>query len=98
MDITTIQSLIKNDIIMTKHARKRLKQRDIKVSALYEAINKGKIIEHDPERTPRPISLIHYENIHVVLSTDDSYVYLVSCYHWDDEHFESDGKTRKKDE
>jgi hypothetical protein len=69
-----------------------------------EVLSHGELIEEYVDDHPLPSGLflgfINEEPVHVVVAvdTEDKYCYIVTAYYPDLEHFESDYKTRKKNE
>jgi hypothetical protein len=84
------------------HALRRMLQRDISREAVKQVINSGAVIEDYPEDKPFPCALFlgmwEKRPLHVVVAYDGSSrnVFVVTAYWPDEEHFESDFKTRRK--
>lgn len=88
-------------IIVTEHARVRLVERHITIDDVINCINTGKIIEQYTNDKPFPSCLIlgiavHNKYIHVVISSDGEFIYLITAYYPSTEKFESDFATRDK--
>jgi len=77
-------------------------ERGIKREAVKHIIAEGDIIEEYPDDAPFPSALIfgywHNGPLHVVIACDYSteWIYVITAYKPDLEHFESDFKTRRK--
>lgn len=88
-------------IVITEHARTRLFERGISVKDVINCINNGKIIEQYENDKPFPSCLvlgraINEKYIHVVVSKDGDFIYLITAYYPNLEKFKSDLKTRKE--
>ena len=88
-------------IAITEHARLRLVERGIFVSDIVQCIETGEIIKQYEDDKPFPSCLILGANIsgkyiHVVVSHDNEWIYLVTAYHPDTDIWEPDFKTRKE--
>jgi hypothetical protein len=101
LNIETLRILCRDDKIKwTLHALKRLRKRKILSEAVVSAVLSGEIIEQYPDDKPFPSCLIFnndYENpLHVVISSDNKGVYLITEYCPNIDEWESDFKTRKE--
>ncbi|MCL2637636.1 MAG: DUF4258 domain-containing protein [Oscillospiraceae bacterium] len=101
LNIEALRNICRGDNIKwTLHALKRLRKRKISSEAVVNAVLAGEIIEQYPNDKPFPSCLIFnkdYKNpLHVVISTDDKSVYLITEYHPTLSEWESDYKTRKE--
>ena len=102
IDIETLKSLNHiNQIAITEHARIRLTERGILVDHVINCINSGEIIKQYEDDKPFPSCLIlgistHNTAIHIVVSTDNEYIHLITAYYPDDITWEADFKTRKE--
>jgi len=82
----------------------RMLEREILLQEVREIIEHGEIIEEYSSSKPYPSCLVHGASssrpLHVVAAWDEmeKYVYVISVYEPDEEHFMPDLKTRKKDE
>lgn len=100
--IETLKSLNQLEhIVITEHARIRLLERGITVDDIVNAISMGEIIKQYEDDKPLASCLILGETndkkyIHVVVSMDTDFIYLITAYYPDIEIWESDFKTRKK--
>ena len=88
-------------IAITEHARRRLIERGISVSDIIRCIDTGEIIKQYEDDKPFPSCLIlgaaiDEEYIHVVVSHDSEWIYLITAYHPDPDVWDPDFKTRKE--
>jgi hypothetical protein len=88
-------------IAITRHSKKRMEERGIKVDDVLHCIDSGEIIEQYEDDKPLPSCLIlgkdmKNEGIHIVVSKDEEYIYLITAYCPDDTRWEIDLKTRKR--
>lgn len=103
MDIEQLRRMNKAEqIAITEHARRRLVERGISVNDIIRCIDTGEIIHQYEDDKPFPSCLILGADIdgghlHVVVSHDDEWIYLITAYHPDPNVWESDFKTRKKE-
>ncbi len=101
IDLQAIQSLNRPEsIAITEHARIRLTERNITVTDVIKCIASGEIIKQYEDDKPIPSCLIlgkpdGEKCIHVVISHDEEYIYLITAYHPNSEQWEPDYKTRK---
>ncbi len=102
IDIKKLKALNKPDkIVITEHARKRLAERDIKVKDIINCISGGEIIKQYEDDKPLPSCLLlgqmlNYDPVHVVVSCDEEFIYLITAYRPSPEKWKSDMKTRKE--
>ncbi len=102
MDIVTLKALCKPErIAITEHARLRLFERGIMVSDIISCIASGEIIEQYEDDKPFPSCLIlgvsaQNKPIHVVVSEDGEFIYLITAYFPDESVWKSDYRTRKE--
>lgn len=87
-------------IAITNHARKRLSEREITISDIVNGIKTGEIIKQYNDDKPLPSCLIlgisvKDKSLHIVVSRDDNYIYLIAAYFPDPEQWETDFKTRR---
>lgn len=101
MTIVEFQLLneLKN-IAITKHAKERLVERGIQVDDIVSAINNGEIIKEYTDDKPLPSCLvlgktISGKTLHLVISKDEAFIYLITAYFPDINRWEADFKTRK---
>lgn len=88
-------------IAITEHARRRLVERGISVNDIIRCIDTGEIIKQYEDDKPFPSCLIlgtaiEGKYIHVVVSHDSEWIYLITAYHPDTDVWELDFKTRKE--
>ena len=87
-------------IVLTRHARERLTERNIMIADIIKGIETGEIIKQYEDDKPLPSCLIlgHSTDdlyIHIVVSHDEEYIYLITAYRPNMEHWEKDFKTRR---
>jgi len=88
-------------IAITEHARQRMVERGIHLSNVIECIKSGEIIKQYENDKPFPSCLIlgmpvDNKYLHVVVSQDDDFIYLITAYYPSPEQWEADFKTRKE--
>ncbi len=88
-------------IALTKHARIRLEERGIHMDDIIMAIGNGEIIKEYADDKPLPSCLILGESmegkpLHLVISRDEAFMYLITAYFPDSKQWEDDFKTRKE--
>jgi hypothetical protein len=88
-------------VAMTVHAKKRMEERDIKVNDILHCIASGEIIADYEDDKPLPSCLVLGKDaegvgMHIVLSKDDEFIYLITAYYPDEARWEADLKTRKE--
>lgn len=99
--IETLKQMNKpENIALTKHARERLRERNITVDDVIKGIETGEIIKQYEDDKPLPSCLIlgysvNNNYIHIVVSHNKEYIYLITAYYPDLEQWEEDFKTRK---
>jgi hypothetical protein len=87
-----------------RHALERMMERGIFRDDVRQVLLSGELIEEYMDDYPLPSGLflkfINEKPIHVVAAVDKETenCYIITAYYPDLEHFESDYKTRKKDE
>ncbi len=102
IDIETLRQMnIPKKIALTKHAKQRLEEREIKIADVVNGIKTGEIIRQYEDDKPLPSCLIlgisvKDRYIHIVVSHDDNFIYLITAYYPTSEHWENDFKTRKE--
>ena len=83
----------------TAHARKRMKERNIKYENIASSVDNGEIIEQYIDDKPFPSCLIlgfsNNEPLHVVLSLNNGILWIITTYTPTLEKWENDFKTRK---
>lgn len=88
-------------IAITKHAKERLRERGIKVDDITHCIDTGEIIKQYEDDKPLPSCLIlgkttDNKYMHIVLSRNEDFIYLITAYYPDVTQWEADFKTRKE--
>ena len=95
--IDNVRALCKNDtIFLTDHLLTRIRQRNIKLGDIKDAISSGEIIEHYPTDYPFPSCLINGEDIHIVCSVGEGRLYIITAYRPSPEKWGPGGRTRKE--
>jgi hypothetical protein len=100
-------------IVLIEHLLTRMRQRNIRLEDIKNAITKGeinnpamnggvlnhsaRIIEQYPANYPFPGCLINAENIHIVCSVGEGRLYIITAYRPSPEQWESGGRKRKDD-
>lgn len=96
------KAIIGNRYEWRKHTIERLAERKISQDDIIQAILEGEQIEEYPKAYPYPGALFFAEvggrPLHTVVAYDDKndWVYIVTVYVPDLDHFESDLKTRRR--
>lgn len=99
--ISEFQSMNRLDkIAVTKHARKRLSERGIRMDDIVSAIGNGEIIEEYMDDKPLPSCLVlgkamDGRALHIVISKDEDFIYLITAYFPNKEQWEDNFKTRR---
>jgi hypothetical protein len=102
INITDLKSLCSDGKLKwTTHVLMRLQERDIQPSDVKNAIMHGEIIEQYPSDHPHPACLVYgldvsEKTLHVVVGLGNGHIWLVTAYYPDEEHWESDYKTRRE--
>lgn len=86
---------------ITEHARIRLVEREITIDDIISGVANGEIIEQYENDKPLPSCLIlgfalNEKYIHIVVSHDDEFIYLITAYFPDEQQWTNDFKTRRK--
>ena len=87
-------------IALTKHARERLAEREITIDDIVNGINTGEVIKQYEDDRPLPSCLVlglsvNNKYIHIVVSNDEEYIYIITAYYPDPQLWSEDFKTRK---
>lgn len=87
-------------IALTKHARERLAERAITIDDIVNGIDTGEVIKQYEDDKPLPSCLIlgisvNNKYIHIVVSNDEEYIYIITAYYPDPQLWSDDFKTRK---
>ena len=102
LDIKDLRNLcLDKNIAITKHAKNRLIERNISLENIKNAIQTGEIIEQYENDKPFPSCLLLGETeqskyIHIVVSIDGGFIYIITAYCPDENEWEVDLKTRKE--
>lgn len=102
LEITQFQMMNRLDkIAITKHAKERLEERGIKVDDIVNCIETGEIIKQYEDDKPLPSCLVLGKSLksmplHIVISRDEDFVYLITAYYPDKEQWEDDFRKRKE--
>ncbi len=88
------------NIAITEHARLRLYERSISIDDIVYGISTDEIIKQYEDDKPLPSCLIlgfsvKSQYIHIVVSCDTDFIYLITAYYPDPDIWENDFKTRK---
>ena len=75
-------------LAVSSHAKQRMVEREISVDDVLSAISNGTIIKQYEDDKPLPSCLVLGKDllshpIHVVLSMDDAFIYIITAYHPD---------------
>ena len=101
LHINNIRNLCHDECIaMTKHAKARLSERSITIDDIKNAIKTGEVITQYEDDTPFPSCLLlgftkQNKYIHVVVSIDSDYLYIITAYYPDENNWESNFRIRK---
>ena len=101
IEIVKLQQLCSSkNVVLTEHARQRLVERKISIQDILQAIKTGKIIKQYEDDKPLASCLllgitINQRPIHLVLSHDDEFIYLITAYYPNPTQWEADWETRK---
>jgi hypothetical protein len=97
-----LQSIEKGFIEWSTHSLRNMFERGITRNAVLYILGHGEIIEEYNEDKPFPSALLlgfwKEKPIHAVIAYDEKNeeVFVITAYEPDNEHFESDWKTRRK--
>lgn len=88
-------------IAITKHGRTRMEERGISTDDVVNGINTGEIIKQYEDDKPLPSCLVLGKSctgkmIHLVLSHDDDFIYLIKAYYPDMQIWSEDFRKRKE--
>lgn len=98
IEIETLKQMnIPKKIALTKHAKQRLDEREIRIADIVNCIKTGEIIKQYEDDKPLPSCLIlgistKNRYIHIVVSHDDNFIYLITAYYPTSEHWQNDFK------
>lgn len=102
IDINQLRKLNSpENIAVTAHAQYRLEERKISLTDIIKVISEGEIIKQYEEDKPLPSCLIlgmaiNNKYLHVVVSTDNEYIYIITAYYPTLDQWEDDYKTRRR--
>ena len=95
--IEDIKTFCSNDtIVLTEHLLTRMRQRNIRLNDIKDAINNGVIIEQYHDDYPFPSCLINADDIHVVCSVGEKGLYIITAYRPSPDKWEENGSKRKE--
>ena len=91
------------NIAITEHARLRLYERKITIDDIMKGIETGEVIKQYEDDKPYPSCLIlgfsvQSKYIHIVVSCDTDFIYLITAYFPNPAIWENDFKTRRKEQ
>ena len=87
-----------NHYMITEHARIRLFERNITIDDVICCVENGKIIEQYDKPFPSCLILgveLKGKYIHVVVSCNEDYIYLITAYYPDEQLWQDNFKTRR---
>jgi hypothetical protein len=99
--IKNLQNLCHDkNIALTKHANYRLDERGISIEDIKNAIKSGEIIRQYEDGEPFPSCLVlgkalSGKHIHIVVSNDGDFLYIITAYFPDATEWGSDYKTKR---
>lgn len=102
LDLTKLHQLNNlASIAITKHGKDRLVERSISVDDIIKCINTEKIIKQYEDDKPLPSCLISGKSVndkalHVVVSNDENYIYLITAYYPNPELWNEEFDERKE--
>ncbi len=102
IDLNQLRAInVLEKIAITFHAQQRLYERGITLSDVMKVISDGEIIMQYEDDKPLPSCLIlgksvNNQYMHVVISTDGEYIYLITAYYPSLDVWNSDYKTRRR--
>ena len=87
---------------VTEHARVRLFERGITLDDVVSCVANGEIIEQYENDKPLPSCLVlglelKGKFIHIVVSHDDEFIYLITAYYPDEQQWTGNYKVRRKE-
>jgi hypothetical protein len=87
------------EFVWRKHAAQRMMERSIAREEIIHCAQYGEIIESYPNDYPFPSFLVFEmgtEPLHIVMALDGDTCYVITAYRPNNQEFENDFKTRKK--
>lgn len=103
ISLDTVLEAFRLNLIIKQHAYDRMKERNLNIHAIEEAINSDEIIEQYPYDKPIPSVLIlgrinGINPVHIVCAPTDIRLVVITAYHPSSDNWESNWKKRKKPE
>ena len=101
VDIDILRKMNRSEkIALTKHARERLAERAITIDDIVNGIDTGEVIKQYEDDKPLPSCLVlglsvNNKYIHIVVSNDEEYIYIITAYYPEPQLWSDDFKTRK---
>jgi hypothetical protein len=101
MNIDIIKKLYSDEKIKwSTHCLERMQERDIGIADVESCILSGEIIEDYPDDFPHPSCLVFGNTVekrvlHVVVGTDNDFLYIITAYFPNTTKFMEDLKTRR---
>jgi len=81
LKIEDVRSLCKDKtVVLTEHLITRMRQRKIRWEDIKNSIKNGEIIKQYPSDYPFPSCLINGDNLHIVCSIGEGYLYIITAY------------------
>lgn len=101
MDINKLRQIfLYENLIITKHAKLRMHERNIKIDDIVAVIFNGEIIKQYKDDKPFESALVlGYSNnkpIHVVLSISENFIHIITAYIPDKNKWSNDFKYKKE--
>lgn len=102
IDLEKLQQLCNaKNIVLTEHALQRLVECKISIQDILQAIMTGKIIKQYEDDKPFASCLvlgitINQKPLHLVISHDEEFIYLITAYYPNPTQWEADWETRKQ--
>jgi len=98
LKIEEIRSLCKDEtIVATEHLITRMRQRKIKWEDIKNSIKNGEILKQYPADYPFPSCLINGDNLHIVCSIGEGYLYIITTYRPSIEIWDNEGRIKRGD-
>ena len=97
--IEDVRTLFSDNLtVLTEHLLSRIRQRNIRLEDIKQAVLNGEIIEQYPADYPYPSCLINWNSIHIVCSIGCGQLYIITAYRPSSERWEAGGRKRKEKE
>ena len=98
LKIEEIRSVCNDEtIVATEHLITRMRQRKIKMVDIKNSIKNGEIIKQYPADYPFPSCLIKGDNLHIVCSIGEGYLYIITAYRPSIEIWDNEGRIKRGD-